>query len=156
MRLGFMSEGLVDLTKGPNGYIIEDGIETAVIVSLLTDRRAQPDDALPAGTSSQALLPDDRKGWCGDALEEVTDHRIGSRLWLLIREKQTEETRLRAIDYSREALHWLVADRHATDINIDASWSTMGRLNLSIVIILTKGGRFSLGIEDVTGKPYAV
>ena len=156
MRLGLMSDGVVDLTKGPNGYVIENSIETAVIVSLLTDRRANPDDILPAGTSSQALVPDDRKGWCGDALEETTDHRIGSRLWLLVREKQTEETRLRAIDYCREALHWLVLDRHATNINIDAVWSSMGRLNLFIEIALTKGGRFTLSIEDVTGKPYAV
>ena len=56
----------------------EGGIRTAVLLSLLSDRRAESGD-LPAGAT-------DRRGWWGDTLAAVDGDRIGSRLWLLGRE----------------------------------------------------------------------
>lgn len=117
------AHGEVDLVLVNGRLAFEQTLETAVIVSLLTDRRALPDDRLPDAPRAASILPPDRRGWCGDALAEVPGDRIGSRLWLLKREKQTEETRCRAIDYAHEALQWMVSDGHAVGVNITAAWT---------------------------------
>lgn len=65
-----------------NGDIKQaDGLDTAVIISLFTDRRALEDDATPDFTEN-------RRGWWGDTYD-AQQRPIGSRLWLLSREKQT-------------------------------------------------------------------
>lgn len=103
----------------------DDGLATAVLLSLFLDRRAGPDDPLPDGT--------DRRGWLGDALAADGD-RIGSRLWLLMREKQVEETRRRAEEYAEEALAWLVEDGLAEAVEVTASWGRTGWLDLRVEI----------------------
>ncbi|MBI1321344.1 MAG: hypothetical protein GC168_20665 [Candidatus Hydrogenedens sp.] len=104
-------------------------LETMVLASLFSDRRALPDDRLPDAPSPSL----DRRGWCGDALRTVADDRWGSRLWLLAREKQTAETRRRAEDYAREALQWLTDDGWATAVTVTAEWQRTGVLGLQVV-----------------------
>lgn len=91
----------------------DDGLRTAVIISLFTDRRALADDVLPVG--------DDRRGWWGDCANDDPNDRIGSRRWLLVREKATEAVAVRARDYDREALAWLVADGIAAAVTVECS-----------------------------------
>lgn len=91
----------------------DDGLETAIILSLFTDRRALPDDPLPDGS-------DDRRGWWADAWAEQGP--VGSRLWLLEREKDTRDVVNRARDYAEEALQWLVDDGIAERIEVMAGW----------------------------------
>lgn len=105
----------------------DDGLNTAVIVSLFTDRRANPDDALPDGT-------DDRRGWWGDAFPDVDGDRIGSRLWLLSREKQLPSVLQRAQQYAEEALAWLVEDGIASAVNVVAETVKPDTLGLGIEI----------------------
>jgi len=82
----------------------DEGIETAVIISLFTDKRAKIDDILPDPNSS------DRRGWWGDLVSDIEDDQIGSRLWLLNREKTEESILARAKEYVQEALQWLSDD----------------------------------------------
>jgi phage gp46-like protein len=113
-------------------------LETAVILSLFTDRLALADDPLPDPSDS------DRRGWWADwsadlgnrALGTSNIGPIGSRLWLLSREKQLNSVRLRAEDYTREALAWMLEDEVADDIAIAAEWNeqTPGRLDISVAI----------------------
>lgn len=105
----------------------DEGLETAVIISLFTDRRANPDDELPSG--------DDRRGWWGDGLAEVEGDRIGSRLWLLSREKQLQSVVARAREYASEALQWLIDDGVAEAVNVEAEIVRMGVLGLGIEIV---------------------
>lgn len=153
MKLSVYDDGVIDLTIGPNGLVNETGLESAVIVSLLTDRRAGPDDILPNEKPGQPINQD-RRGWCGDALADDQGDRIGSRLWLLSREKQTEETRQRAIFYAKEALKWLIDDKIATAINVDAEWVSTGHLNMLIEIVLIDGAKFNMQLN--TGVIYAI
>ncbi|MEP9372623.1 phage GP46 family protein [Mesorhizobium sp. KR1-2] len=111
----------------------DDTLRTAILVSLFTDRRAGPDDELPDGAGN------DRRGWLGDALSSVEGDRIGSRLWLLKRRKQTEETRRQGEDYCREALEWLVEDGIASAITIEAAWARSGVLVCHIAVSLPNG-----------------
>ena len=89
-----------------------DALQSAIWISLFTDRRAHPDDVLTDGT-------DDRRGWWADAF--VT-RPIGSRLWLLNRALREDKTLRRAEDYAREALAWLVADGVAARVEVTAEW----------------------------------
>jgi phage gp46-like protein len=102
----------------------EHDIKTAVLISLFTDRRAEADDALPNPGGSL-------RGWWGDAF---ADRRIGSRLWLLGREKQLREVVNRAREYAEEALAWLVQDQVASRVLVAAYIAAPGWLALEIVV----------------------
>jgi phage gp46-like protein len=103
-------------------------LKTGVILSLFTDRRAQDDDALPDPASS-------KRGWWGDAFGGAGQkRRLGSRLWLLAREKQLPEIVLRAREYAQEALQWLVDDGVASRVVVTAEIVDIGVLGLGILI----------------------
>lgn len=103
-------------------------IKTAVIVSLFTDRRAEDDDRLPDPAGS-------RRGWWGDGLDAVgVGRRLGSRLWLLSREKQLKEVINRAKEYAQEALVWLVEDGVARSVTVDAQIVQTGLLGLTVEV----------------------
>ncbi|NVF16005.1 phage GP46 family protein [Vreelandella maris] len=108
----------------------DDGLRTAVALSLLCDRRAEPDDIIPDGT-------DNRRGWWADAIADEDGDRWGSRLWLLGREKELPEVRRRAEAYAREALDWLLEDGVATEIDVTAE--TLDRDVLWLKVIIKRG-----------------
>lgn len=110
--------------RGPDLAAGRD-LETAVLISLFTDRRAEPDDVIPDGSG-------DPRGWWGDP-------DLGSRLWLLERAKQTEDTRQRAQDYAQEALEWLVEDGVADEVTVVAEWQARGFLGLRVTIVEPDG-----------------
>ncbi len=87
------------VTKGD--LATDRDLETAVLISLFTDRRASDDDVVPDGT-------DDRRGCWMDALSEIP---LGSRIWLLNREKVIPSTVAALKEYIEEALQWLL-DQH--------------------------------------------
>ncbi|WP_085919100.1 phage GP46 family protein [Halomonas sp. CSM-2] len=108
----------------------DDGLRTAVALSLLCDRRAEPDDIIPDGT-------DNRRGWWADAIADTEGDKWGSRLWLLGREKELPEVRRRAEAYAREALAWLLEDGVATEIDVTAE--TLDRDVLWLKVIIKRG-----------------
>ncbi len=117
---------------------------TAVAISLFTHRTAEHDDPLPHWSTG-------RRGWWADweAAELYPGATpIGSRLWLLSREKQTEETRQRAEDYCREALAWMLDVRLAERIDVSCAWFAPERLGAEIVI--TRGAGDSLAVRFET------
>lgn len=102
-----------------------DDLATSVLISLFTDARAADDDLVPDPAG-------DRRGWWGDA---GRDRPIGSKLWLLDRAKQSEETRLRARDYIEDALQWLVDDGVAAGIEVTVAWQRPAFLAAAISIL---------------------
>lgn len=125
----------------------EKGLETAIILSLFCDARARDDDILPDGT-------DFRRGWWADSLaplamgglnlrpDSAANDRIGSRLWLLAREKELPEVLARAKDYAEEALKWLIDDGEAKAVSVSASILRKGWLCLDISITLADGSDY--------------
>jgi phage gp46-like protein len=96
----------------------DDGLLTAVVVSLFTDARAGADDPLP---DERAGVPSDRRGWWGDPVpDEDGRDSMGSLLWLLWREKETPEVVARAERYAQEALRWLTRDGHVAELHVAA------------------------------------
>jgi len=103
-----------ELTINESGDFEHDAtFTTALIISLFTDRRAKEEDPLPDPESNN------RRGWWGDNLAEVQDDRIGSRLWLLSREKTTQDVLIRAKQYAEEALQWLIDDGVAAKVEVE-------------------------------------
>ena len=112
---------------------LEDGLATAVILSLFLDARARADDALPDGGT-------DRRGFWADTVPPAAERdRTGSRLWLLSREKTLPEVLRRAHDYAAEALRWLVDDDVASRVDVSATMPRLGLLSLAVNITLVNG-----------------
>ncbi len=116
-----------DLRIERGDLALDEGLESAIAISLFTDRRADDGDVLPGAAA-------DRRGWWGDAAPAVEGDRIGSRLWLLAREKQTEPTLRRAEQYAAEALQWLQDDRVAERVDVVASVPRQGLLGLLVTV----------------------
>ncbi len=134
-----------DFTFANNDLVSDDGLRTAVLVSLFTDRRARDDDELPDTNLN------DRRGWWGDKASSVDEEdEIGSRLWLLEREKTETEVVVRARQYTEEALQWMIDDGVAATVTVTAERAgTEGndRLHLKVDIRKVDGTVFS---EDFT------
>ena len=99
-----------DLALAGVDLAADDGLRTAVLLSLFSDRRAEVGD-LRAGETA-------RRGWWGDTLTD--GDRIGSRLWLLGREKRVADVVRRAEEYARESVAWLVEDGAAERVEVTA------------------------------------
>lgn len=110
------------------------GLETAVTISLFTDKRVT-DEELPQGQV-------DKRGFWGDMFPEVDRDQIGSRLWTLEREKRTEEVLRKYEDYSQEALKWMLEDGVASAITAEAVYNEFKHLILTIVITKPNGRDF--------------
>lgn len=116
-----------DLAIEGGDLALEEGLQTAAVISLFSDRRARPDDVLPADDG-------DRRGWVGDAWPRVDGDQIGSRLWLLNREKDVPETLRRAREYARESLAWLIEDGIGASLDVQASVPMRGVLRLELTV----------------------
>jgi phage gp46-like protein len=119
--------GEKEIATGSVDLELSDGLESAVLLALFTDRRAEASDTLPDSET-------DRRGWWGDAEPVVEGDRIGSRLWLLAREKETQAVVTRAEEYAREALQWLVDDLVAEKVEVTAEVPAPGVLGLAVAI----------------------
>lgn len=107
-----------DLSQDALGTLeFDEGLETAVVISLFTDRRAEPGDI---------ENPEERRGWWGDTFPSVPEDKIGSRLWLLGRAKTTEETLELAKLYDEEALAWMLEDRVASFVTATPFYQDRG------------------------------
>lgn len=134
----------------------DDGLRTAVLVSLFTDARAAEDDVLPTDAPGPVVGRPDRRGWWGDP-PDATDgsgDRYGSRLWLLERAPRTEQIRVLAEDYAREALNWLLDRDIAARIDVTADWRAPagpGFDHLVMVVEITRrgGGQVNLRFDDL-------
>lgn len=113
-----------------------DDLQTAVLISLFTDRLALPSDPTPDG---------DRRGWWGDDPK----YPIGSRLWLLDRVKGPQDVPQRAQDYAAEALRWLLDDGVVARFDIAAQWIKPDRLDLTVTANRQDGSRVAMKFPNV-------
>lgn len=124
----------IALDAATGQLVTDDGLTTAVLISLFTDARAAADDALPDPAGA-------RRGWWGDALA-ADGQPWGSKLWLLRREKCTAATAARAQAYAAAALAWLVRERIAARVEVEAeALPAEQRIALAITIVRPAGER---------------
>ncbi|MCK5605858.1 phage GP46 family protein [Candidatus Pacearchaeota archaeon] len=126
-------------------FLQDDGLSSAVLDSLLTDRRAEDDDILPDPSDPN------KRGFWYDTVAIEPDDRQGSRRWLLDRSKQTDPVLRDEEAYAIEALQWMVEDNVATSIEAAAQWEDSTTLLLTVLINLTTGGTYEQQIQVQIG-----
>lgn len=101
-------------------------LETAVIVSLFTDRVLPADQSPPDGSG-------DRRGWWADTYREMP---IGSLLWTLERRAISNRSALlaEAKAYCIDALAWLVSDGVAGTVQVTTLWLNPNTIGIAITI----------------------
>ena len=131
-----------DLVFNGRDFALDYTPGSAMLFSILAERRAANDDVLP-DTVPDYTAPSTfiaRRGWCGDFLDAL-GRLTGSRFWLLRRAKATEETRRSAEVYFAEALIWLETERNLA-VQITVRWVKPGVLG-----ILARCGKASLSLS---------
>lgn len=132
-----------DVILGNGDLEREEGLGTAVLMSLFSDRLADDSDNYDNN---------DKKGWWADALLPDEGDLIGSRLYLLDRAKTLPNTEVKAKEYIYEALEWMIDDGIAEEVEIDTftfgeSWNK--RLGAVIKIYRTSGNLEQFKFNDL-------
>jgi phage gp46-like protein len=130
--------GDADVAMIDSDLASDRGLVTAVLLSLFTDRRAESDDVPPSGDEG------DRRGWWADQFATPEGDKIGSRLWLLDRSTRTNETVLRAKEYVREALAWMIEDSVVESIDVAVETTANA---LVIAVALQRPGRDAVSLR---------
>ena len=105
-----------------------DDLESAVIISLFTWARASSDEVPEGGV---------RYGWFGDKIDPDNNDSTGSKLYLLKREKITEQTLMRAREYIEQSLKWLIDDgvASAVEATVERNLKDVNRVDALVSII---------------------
>lgn len=107
-------------------------LHTAILLCLMSDVRAGPNDFIPDGSG-------DPRGWAGDAIDSSLAP-LGSKLWLLRRRELTPEVADLAVIYARMALQTLVTQGAVAKIDaVGEAVLETGRLNLGVSLYKTDG-----------------
>lgn len=133
IALTFTDFGGGDLVLAGQDLLRDDGLESAVLLSLFTDKRARPEQLRPDDD------PSDLRGYWGDVAPAAESDSTGSLLWLLKREKQAPETLARAQQYARDALAWLVDDKIASGVTVATSYAAPGLMRIDAGIARPDG-----------------
>jgi phage gp46-like protein len=104
----------------------DNGLETAVLISLFSDRRADIEE-LPKGDTNL-------KGWWADLISDKITDLIGSKLWLADRAKMETELLPLLEDYVRDALNWMIEDGIAQSVEVIATQNDSQSATLSVTI----------------------
>ncbi|WP_455820595.1 phage GP46 family protein [Pseudomonas cerasi] len=115
-----------------------DPLTRAVLISTGTWRRAEPDDS-----------PEEVNGWWGDSFPTVQNDRIGTRLYLLKRQKLTNKTPLKVREYLQQCLQWLVDDRLASRVDVTAERTGIDTLIASVTISRMDGTQQTISFDDL-------
>lgn len=138
-------EQRADLARAVDDLVNETGMTTAVLLSFFLDRRAEPDDELPADDG-------DRRGWWADKYAEKEGDLIGSRAWLLDRSASRAENAKKLEEYHREALGWMLEDGVVSRVELE--YAATKHALLAAVDLHRSGGapialRFAWAWEDL-------
>lgn len=167
----FPGQGVVQidwLLLGDGTLDATQELATAVIVALGTDRLAEVGDVLPDPDDT------DRRGWWGDYQAEAiwNGWPVGSRLWLLTRDKiegpgsRRGATTVRVEQYIREAIQPFIDRLIGSSFHVEATRVGKEQINALIRIyrgpvleielryailwegMVAQGGGFDIGIPE--------
>lgn len=107
-------------------------LPTAILLCLMSDRRAKQNDFIPDGSG-------DPRGWPGDAIDPSLAP-LGSRLWQLRRRELTDEIANLAKFYALEALQTLIDQGAVASIDVTAdAVLAVGRLEIGVSLFRQNG-----------------
>lgn len=153
--------GFVDLVLSDEDLAQGDDLRTAILISLLSDARADGSAELPEHGA-------DRRGWWGDAFAEEAGAAtgtgdaaapIGSLLWLKDRSKLRAADIEQARRYAQAALQWLVTDGVVSSVLVTAEAQLVDgipqRLALAVEVARPEGPsrqRYDFVWDALTGE----
>ena len=121
----------------------DEGLETAVIISLFTDQRAEDDDTLPDPDS------EDKRGWWGDQISDIENDEIGSRLWLHTeRAKITQNTMNEIKQDVINALEWMKTDEVVANIEVEVEKQRTDMVAIEVKIKKKDGNTVSYKFDS--------
>jgi len=115
--------GNADLVLQEEDLGLDRGLAPAIMVSLFSDRRRPEDERASS----------EMRGWWPDTEED----RHGSLLWLLQREKITNETLTKVRSWVEDALQWMLEDSIAESISVHVERDGVERVQVGVQ--LTRG-----------------
>ncbi len=124
------------LLPSQNGLDETQALVTAVTIAFCTDRLAETSDSLPIPGST------DRKGWWGDdgAADIWNGWPVGSRLWLMVRDKITDSkysggaTTARAVTFAKECLQPFVDVKIISGFDIAVAQVSAMRIDMMVTL----------------------
>lgn len=120
------TDGLYDVQIGDDGGIeTVRSFDTAIIISLFTDRRASASEVASAGN---------RRGWVGNLDLFGNEFEYGSKIWLYEQSRLTDSIRVEFEDSIRVALQWIVDDQHASNIEVNSSLLSGFRSGIAFLV----------------------
>ncbi len=121
----FISDNLIDVNMVIGDIAGDDGLETAVLISLFSDARATP-DMIPIEDQDGDL-----RGFWGDL---GGNDSTGSRLWTIRRAKQLSSTLAAARQYCEQSLAWMLEDKVADRIVVQTEYAQRGWMAIQVDI----------------------
>lgn len=121
-----LEDNCFDIGIDAGDLIADNGLETAVAISLFSDRRVSEEE-LPQ-------LETDKRGWWADPTLDNDQDLIGSRLWTTERAKVTNETLRRSEELCKEALLWMQEDGIADEITIQSEYNESKQMITTVKI----------------------
>jgi phage gp46-like protein len=118
--------GFMDIAIIGGDLAADNSLANSVIISLFSDGRAPSADDLP--TVEKSL----RGVWF-----DTPADRFGSLLWLIQREKTTQQTCSKAEDYARRGLAWMVAEGITASVAVKAE--IVDRSTIKLQVSLSRG-----------------
>lgn len=125
-----LNEANTDLQTGKD-------LKTAILVSLFSDSRANPDDL---------LIDEDPRGWWS--------RDLGSLLWLLARQKATLQNLEKGIQYIKDALNWLIVQNIAKSIDVTGTIVNRSKFNFTITIKKSNDYRYQYLWDNINSDSY--
>lgn len=132
-------DGWADILLNETNNDLQTGkdLKTAILVSLFSDSRANPEEL---------LLDEDPRGWWS--------RDLGSLLWLLARQKATLQNLEKGIQYIKDALNWLIVQNIAKSIDVTGTIENRSKFNFIITIKKSNDYRFQYLWENINADSY--
>ncbi len=131
--IGFFNVGAAcpDLVIENGDLKADNGLETAVMISLYSNRFVEREDLPPLET--------DQNGWWADEISDPIDDLIGSKFWAIERRGVSLESANRYEESGREALAWMIEDGIAKLIPVESTIVSGERIDVAIDIFRPDG-----------------
>lgn len=132
-------DGIFDLVIEDGDFKLTEGFESALLVSLFSDRRAYLDEVPD---------PEKRRGWIGDLVAETPGDKIGSGLWFYEQSRLSVDDENGVRDEAEKSLDWAITDSWITLAQAQTAKTASKRsLKLNITLTMLDGGVSSYAFE---------
>ncbi len=118
-------DGAWDLELDTDGDLKgSNSIDTAVLMSLFTDKRA---------SSDEISEPGQRRGWFGNLFNDDITYEIGSLIWLYSNQGRLDDELVNNLnDKALDSLNWMITDNVVNDIKANSSITSNNQVTLNL------------------------